>query len=139
MSYLLLQHFPEEYRANVKLFEKITDIELYMDAKISSNSNNAFDFYANKSHLQRILTEMPEYDCVESFIFNDNSRGIIYNVDIKKDCLVHIKFDIDTCGSYAPWITNCTNITDGEFLSPDNIINTNGREDDNDYIVFIKV
>ena len=139
MSYLLLQHFPEEYRANVKLFEKITDIELYMDAKISSNSNNAFDFYANKSHLQRRLTEMPEYDCVESFIFNDNSNGIIYGIDIKEDCLIHIKFDTDTCGSYAPWITKCTNITDGEFLSPDNIINTNGKEDDKEYIVFIKV
>ncbi len=139
MSYLLLQHFPKEYRASIKLFSKIEDIELYMDSKISSNSNNAFDFYANKSHLQRRLTEMPEYKCVESFIFNDDSKGLIYNIDIKEDCLFHIKFDIDTCGSYAPWITKCMVLYDGEFLDSDNIFNTNGDEDDKDYIVLIKV
>lgn len=143
--YILLQHFQKDSKACVKAFREINDIETYMRSELITELD-IFDNYAGKSIIQRQLTKTPNYDGVIGFIFNDNSNGIIYNLDVEDDmneCFVVIKFDIDTCGNSAPWIKLFAQYYEGtDFMDSDNIINTNDLRSKykyfNDHIVYLK-
>lgn len=107
-----------------------------------------FDTYAGKSIMQRVLTDSPNYDGVIGFIRNDTcnaSNAIIYNIDLEPDikqCYMVVKFDNDTCGNNAPWITQFALSYDGDTIDTNNIVNTNDVHDvdkcDNNHIVCLK-
>ena len=131
--YILLQHFPEDKKAILKKFSKISDIEEYMESKITDrNGSYAFDDYSGKSWILVKIINSPVYKSVFDFIFNYNSNAVIY--DINEDFnYIHIKFDND--GHHAPYIKSITDDYDGELLDPEDIINTNDDEYDKTYTI----
>lgn len=56
---------------------------------------------------------------------------------MKKIIYILIKFDIDTCGNYAPWIEQFAYNNDGDYINDNIIINTNDPENDDikEYII----
>ena len=82
--FILLRHFPHEKRAIIKIFNKLLEIEDYMESKIETTAGTGFyDYYSGSSVMHRVLTKKPKYDGVIGFIrdFDDEGNGIIYKIE----------------------------------------------------------
>lgn len=121
--YILLQHFQSESKAHIKAFGDISDIEKYMCSECKRN-----DCYTDIKNMHGQLIDIPNYEGVIGYINNDESKGIIYNLDVDDDisgCFVVLNFHIDNSGNYIPWIKLFAQYYEGKDYIVSDIIDTN--------------